>query len=99
VKEGGIAMRATAVGRKESGAHFETPEQYAGYEVRDPLDQRIGTGGTTDVRALGRPPGGQAPVLGAEDEAGVSSFFPGVARVTILGPSCFSVLRPVSPPL
>jgi hypothetical protein len=43
VKEGGIAMRATAVGRKESGAHFETPEQYAGYEVRDPLDQRIGT--------------------------------------------------------
>ena len=29
-------MRATAVGRKESGAHFETPEQYAGYEVRDP---------------------------------------------------------------
>ncbi|MBA3951456.1 MAG: PRC-barrel domain-containing protein [Rubrobacter sp.] len=43
MKEGGIAMRATAVGRKESGAHFETPEQYAGYEVRDPLDQRIGT--------------------------------------------------------
>jgi len=36
-------MRATAVGRKESGAHFETPEQYAGYEVRDTLDQRIGT--------------------------------------------------------
>jgi len=56
-------------------------------------------GGTTGVRALGRPPGGQAPELGTEDEAGVSSFFPGVARVTILGPSCFSVLRPVSPPL
>jgi hypothetical protein len=43
VKEGGIAMRATALERKESGALFETPEQYAGYEVRDPLDQRIGT--------------------------------------------------------
>ena len=29
--------------REASGAHFETPEQYAGYEVRDPLDRRIGT--------------------------------------------------------
>ena len=33
----------TATERKKGGAHFEVPGQYAGYEVRDPLDEKVGT--------------------------------------------------------
>lgn len=35
-------MRATTKGQEESRAHFEVPGQYAGYEVRDPLDEKVG---------------------------------------------------------
>jgi hypothetical protein len=33
----------TAIDRGESGDRFEAPEEYAGYEVRDPLRRKIGS--------------------------------------------------------
>jgi hypothetical protein len=33
----------TAIDRGESGDRFEAPEEYAGYEVRDPLKRKIGS--------------------------------------------------------
>lgn len=36
-------MQITSVRREDSRGHFVTPEEYVGYEVRDPLDNRVGT--------------------------------------------------------
>jgi hypothetical protein len=33
----------TAIDRRETGGRLEAPEEYAGYEVRDPLGQRLGS--------------------------------------------------------
>jgi hypothetical protein len=33
----------TAIDRREPGGRLEAPEEYAGYEVRDPLGQRLGS--------------------------------------------------------
>ena len=36
-------MRAATTERAGRRAHLEVPELYAGYEVRDPLDEKVGT--------------------------------------------------------
>jgi hypothetical protein len=33
----------TAIDRREPGGRLEAPEEYAGYEVRDPLGHRLGS--------------------------------------------------------
>lgn len=48
-------MQTTSVERKELGGHFDTPEEYHGYEVCDPLGNRVGTVEQVFVNGAGEP--------------------------------------------
>ena len=48
-------MRATPLRREDTKKRFETAVECAGYEVRDPLNERVGTEKKVSLNGAGEP--------------------------------------------
>jgi hypothetical protein len=48
-------MRATPLRREDTKKRFETAVECAGYEVRDPLNERVGTEKQVSLNGAGEP--------------------------------------------